>query len=469
VESWTHYGLDGSPHGEFPTDVQEFCSSGTDDRFASYVKEEVLKIRERATARSFPPSEVNTLQLVEQHCIDKNDLRYCVIDEAAFKSKNLYNAANYEIRQSFFNDGTYLNYNVMQRRMQSHEAYKALPAKVSQQILMLLDKNWTSFLEARDSYEEDPSKFTGRPKLPKYKHKTEGRNILVYTVQALSKPGMRDGLIRPSGLPITIETEHTVVDQVRIVPRNGYYVVEIIYTKEPVQANVDPFFCVGIDLGVTNVAAIASNHVGFIPRLVNGRTLKAWNQWYNKRMKELKKKLPKDDQERVTKQMERITNTRNRQINHYLHTASKRIVDFLVEEGVGTVIIGKNPLWKQETGIGKRNNQNFVSIPHARFIDMLTYKAALVGIQVEVREESYTSKASFLDLDPIPDYKPNDETVHVFSGKRIGRRNRLYRTKDGRKICADVNGAYNILRKSKPDAFAKGIAGYVVHPLRLAV
>src|SRR3989440_12160961 len=101
----------------------------------------------------------------------------------------------------------------------------------------------------------------------------------------------------------------------------------------------------------------------------------------------------------------------------------------------------------------------------------LTYKASLVGIGVEVREESYTSKASFLDLDPIPDYKPSDESEHVFSGKRIGRRNRLYRTKDGRIICADVNGSYNILRKSRPDAFskAKGVAGYVVHPLRLAI
>ena len=119
-------------------------------------------------------------------------------------------------------------------------------------------------------------------------------------------------------------------------------------------------------------------------------------------MKELKKKLPKENRERVTKQMKRITNNRDRQINHYLHRASKRIVDFLVKEGVGTVIIGKNPLWKQESGMGRKNNQNFVSIPHARFIDMLTYKAALVGIQVEVREESYTSKASFLDLGPDP-------------------------------------------------------------------
>src|SRR5713101_7038508 len=413
------------------------------------------------------------MQLVEQHIIDRKDPRFATIDVAAFKSKNLYNATLYEIRQAFIHEGTYLTYNEMDKRMQSHEAYQALPAKVSQQILMLLDKNWKSFKEAREAYEEDPYKFTGRPHLPKYKHKQEGRNILIYTVQAISrgKNGLKRGIIKPSMLPISVKTKQDPkhIDQVRIVPRNGYYVIEVVYTKEPVQANIDPSFCVGIDLGVTNLAAIASNRKGFVPHLVNGRPLKAWNQWYNKRMKELKKKLPKEDRERVTRQMERITNTRNRRIDHYLHTASKRIIDFLVENGIGTVIIGKNPLWKQETSMGKRNNQNFVSIPHARFIDMLTYKAALVGIQVEVREESYTSKASFLDLDPIPDYKPNDEAAHIFSGKRIGRRNRLYRAKDGRKICADVNGSYNILRKSRPDAFSKGIAAYVVQPLRLAI
>jgi len=411
------------------------------------------------------------MQLTEQHVIDRKDPRYAVIDAAAFASKNLYNTALYEIRQVFIHEEVHIPYEEMDKRMKQHEAYRALPAKVSQQVLKQLDKNWKSFKEGLKAYEEDPSKFIGRPRLPKYKHKTEGRNILIYTIQAISKKGLKRSLVQPSMLPISVKTKQKDVDQVRIVPRNGYYVVEVIYTKKPVQAKVDPSFCVGIDLGVTNLAAIASNREGFIPRLVNGRPIKAWNQWYNKRMKELKNQLPKDDRERVTRQMERITNTRNRQIHHYLHTASKRIVDFLAEERIGTIIIGKNPLWKQETGIGKRNNQNFVSIPHARFIDMLTYKAALVGIQVEVREESYTSKASFLDLDPIPDYKSNDEKQHVFSGKRIGKRNRLYRTKDGRKICADVNGAYNILRKSRPDAFseAKGVAGYVALSLHFLV
>ena len=407
------------------------------------------------------------MQLTEQHMINRDDPRFAIIDAAAFKSKNLYNAALYKMRQAFFNEGKYLTYNALDKLMQPQEAYKALPAKVSQQILMLLGNNWKSFKEAKQAYDEDPSKFTGRPRLPKYKHKTEGRNILIYTIQALSRPALRDGLIRPSGLPITIETEHTVVDQVRIVPRHSHYVVEIVYSNEPVQANVDPSFCVAIDLGVTNVAAIASNREGFVPRLVNGRTLKAWNQWYNKRMKALKQCLPKEDRERVTRQMERLTNKRNRQVNHYLHTASRRIVDFLVQEGIGTVIIGKNPLWKQEVNNSRHNNQNFVSIPHARFIDMITYKAALVGIKVEVQEESYTSKASFLDLDPIPNYRPTDETEYRFSGRRVARG--LYRASEKRYINADINGAYNVLRKRRPDAFAKGVVGYVVHPVRFAV
>ncbi len=414
------------------------------------------------------------MQLVEQHVIDRRDPRYGVINEAAFKSKNLYNVALYEIRQSFIHEGVYLPYEEMDKRMQSHEAYQALPTKVSQQVLILLHKNWLSFFEALKAYKADPSRFTGWPRLPKYKHKTEGRNILTYTIQAISrsKRTLKRGIIKPSMLPIEVKTQQDPerIDQVRIIPRNGYYVVEVVHNKEPVQTQVDPSFCVAIDLGVTNLAAITSNREGFVPRLVNGRPLKAWNQWYNKRMKELTKCLPKEDRERVTTQMEQITNKRNRQVNHYLHAASKHIIDFLVKQGVGTLIIGKNPLWKQEVRMGKRNNQNFVQIPHARFIDMLTYKAALVGIQVEIQEESYTSKASFLDLDPIPTYQPDDDTEYTFSGKRMGRRNRLYRTKDGRIICADVNGSYNILRKRKPDAFkAEGLAAYVVQPLRLAI
>lgn len=166
--------------------------------------------------------------------------------------------------------------------------------------------------------------------------------------------------------------------------------------------------------------------------------------------------------------MEQLTTRRTRSINHALHTASRQIIDLLVEEGIGTLIIGKNPEWKQEANMGKRNNQNFVQIPHARLIEVLSYKAELVGIEVILTEESYTSRASFLDLDSLLVYDPEKQEKPTFSGKRDSRG--MYRAWGGRYIHADVNGAYNIIRKSRPDAFdrAKGVAGYVVHPVRIA-
>jgi putative transposase len=413
------------------------------------------------------------MQLVEQHVIDRKDPRYAIIDEAAFKSKNLYNAALYEIRQAFIHEGKYLNYSEMDKRMQSHEAYKALPAKVSQQVLRLLDKNWIAFFEARKAYEEDLSKFLGRPRLPKYKHKTEGRNILIYTVQAISKKGLKCGLIQPSMLPIEVQTKHKDIDQVRIVPRKGFYVVEVVYGKEMKQAEVNPADYAGIDIGMNNLVALTSNKPGFQSVVVNGRPVKSTNQFYNKRKAELQKQLGHTG---TTRRMERMTKKRNRRIDHYMHTVSHRIVNLLVQEGIGVLCIGKNDAWKQASNLGKRTNQNFVQIPHARLIQMLTYKAELVGIRVEITEESYTSQASLLDLDLLPVRKDGDETTYTFSGKRVKRG--LYRASDGREINADINGAGNIIRKVAPDAFrqAEGVedgkgmlASLVVHPVRIVV
>lgn len=179
-----------------------------------------------------------------------------------------------------------------------------------------------------------------------------------------------------------------------------------------------------------------------------------------------KRKVPGKD----THRLERLATKRTRRIDHYLHTASHQIIALLVKEGIGTLVIGKNLQWKQEVNQGKRNNQNFVSIPHARFIEMLSYKAKLVGIRVVLTEESYTSKASFLDLDELPLYDPNRDTrqqieKHTFSGKRIKRG--LYRASSGSYINADVNGAYNIIRKVAPHAFAKEVESVKVHPVQL--
>jgi len=412
------------------------------------------------------------MQLVEQHVISKADPRYAAIDRAAFASKNLYNAALYEIRQSFIHQGKYLSYNQMDKIMQKHEAYRMLPSKVSQQVLKLLSKNWESFFAALEAYREDPSKFLGRPKLPGYKDKTIGRNVLAYTIQALSKPALKQGIIKPSGLPIEIKTHQKNVDQVRIVPRLGFYVVEVVYERDEVQTQVNPALVASVDLGVNNLVALTANKVGFIPRLVNGRPIKSINQYYNKQRERYQKKMSKNHH--TSRELERITNKRTRRIDHYMHTTSRRIIDLLIAEGIGTLIIGKNPFWKQDPTMRRSDKQHFVQLPHARFIDMLCYKAKLVGIQVVITEESYTSKASFLDLDPIPTYG-KQECEPVFRGRRIKRG--MYKASDKRKINADVNGSYNIMRKASPNTFwSNGVedgkevlASLVVHPVRIVV
>jgi putative transposase len=404
------------------------------------------------------------MQLVEQHVIRKTDPRYAAIDQAAFASKNLYNAANYLVRQTYIYEGVYLSLTEVFHRIKDHEAYCGLPRKVSNDVLRQLDTNWRTFFAARAAWQADPAKFLGRPKLPGYKDKQHGRNILIYDIQALSAPGLGKGEVIPSQLGITIPTRQATVRQLRIVPRKGYYVVEVVYERAPVPAPVNHALHAGVDIGVNNLATIASDKPGFAPRIVNGHPVKSINQFYNKRRAELQSQLGRPG---TTAQMERLTAHRTRQIDHYLHTASRRIIDLLVAEGIGTLVIGKNPLWKQEANLGRRGNQNFVSIPHARFIEMLTYKAELVGIQAIVTEESYTSKASFLDADPPPIYDASRRGSLTFSGRRVKRG--LYRSASGRRINADVNGAYNILRKVVPNSFGQGIARTAVCPVRLPV
>jgi putative transposase len=401
------------------------------------------------------------MQLVESHFIKPTDPRYSAIDAACFASKNLYNAALYEMRQAFIHDGVYLSYPTMDKRMQSHEAYKALPAKVAQQVVKLLDKNWQAFFKAIAAWRDHPEQFLGRPKLPKYKDKVKGRNILIYTAQAVSKTALKKAVVKPSQLNIEVVSICPEVDQVRIVPGKGFYVVEVVYEQDCEQEPVNPDLYAGIDLGITNLVTLTSNKSGFVPRLVNGRPVKAINQFYNKRRADLQSKLAKEGAKRPTsRRLERLTNKRTRKIDHYLHTASRRIIDLLVSERIGTLVIGYNQEWKQEVNIGKRNNQNFVSIPFTRFIHMLTYKAELVGIQVVMTEESYTSKCSFLDVEPIGKHE-------VYVGKRVKRG--LFRSASGKQYNADANGSYNIIRKVASDAFVQGSRGCVVHPTSLAV
>jgi putative transposase len=402
------------------------------------------------------------MRLVEQHIIKKDDPRFNKIDEMAFASKNLWNLANYCVRQSFIFQGTYLNTAALYSQLKATAAYKALPAKVSNQVLVQLDKAWTAFFEAMQAWREHPEKFTGRPNLPKYKPKTQGRNLLVFEMGAIWKADLAYREIAVSQLGRLVETKQNpkAVDQVRIVPKADHYVVEVIYRREEQKEQLDPNLFVALDPGVNVLAALTSNKAGFVPRLLSGRPLKAWNQLYNKERADEQKKLAKGKAKRFTShRLDRITTKRNRRVMHYLHTASRRIIDLLVREGIGTLVIGK------------KHNQEFVQIPHAKFIELLTYKAALVGITVLITEESYTSQASFLDRDPLPKHDPSQgeeqENTPHFSGRRDGR---WYRVKGRPPIHSDVNGSYNIGRKVFPTAFdGRGIAATAVRPRRLAV
>jgi putative transposase len=398
------------------------------------------------------------MQLTERHVIKRTDPRFAAIDHAAFAAKNLYNAANYLMRQAYIFEGEQvLSYETLYHQAKHLPSYQDLPRKVSQQVLKTVQKNWKGFLAAKRAWTLHPEKFLGQPRLPKYLDKQQGRFLLVYTIQALSRPALRKGIIIPSGTDIQVQTKQTTVKQVRIVPKKTHYVVEVVYEKAPEPANVDRTLVAGVDLGINNLATIASNKAGFVPLIVNGRPLKAINQFYNKRRADIQAAF--EDTRFTTHRLDRLTDKRTRRIDHELHVASKHIIDLLVQEGIGTLVIGKNDGWKQRVAIGKRNNQTFVSIPHTRFVHMLTYKAELRGIQVIVTEESHTSKCSFLDDEPVGHHAS-------YKGKRVHRG--LFRAADGRHSNADVNGAYNIIRKVAPDAFSQGSSGCVVHPLRLA-
>ena len=408
------------------------------------------------------------MQLVEQHIIRKNDERYKPLDEALFKSKNLYNATLYHVRQRFIKENVYMPYATMQHIFQEENQvdYRQLPSKVAQQTMKLVDQNFRSFFKACKAYAKDKSKFTGRPKLPNYLDKKKGRCLLTYTTQAISKKALdTEHCILLSGLDVKVDTKITydMLDQVRVVSRLNRIIVEVVYSVDDTPVKQDNGRYAAIDLGVNNLAAVTSNVDGFVPFLISGRPIKSISHYYNKRKTFLQSELVKScgKNKRTSNRIKRLGNVRNNKIKDYMHKVSRMLVNHLVSSDIHTLVIGKNNGWKQDTNIGKVNNQNFVQIPFDMFIGMLTYKCTLEGISVELVNESHTSKCSFLDSESICHH---DEYV----GKRIKRG--LFKSSDGRLINADINGSYNILRKCKPDAFdmdAKGVMGFLVAPVML--
>ena len=374
------------------------------------------------------------MYLTEQHLIKKSHKFFKELDEISFRSKNLYNQALFRVRQYYFENKNYLTFeNISKTLAQESQAdFRNLPAKVSQQTLKLVDQNFKSFFGGLKS------KKVKKARIPKYLDKVKGRQVVTYTVQALSKPLLKQGFIKLSGTNITFKTkvDPTKIKQVRIVPHGNHYTLEVVYEVSTQELLTNNNRYCAIDLGINNLATIGSNCIK--PFIINGRPLKSINQYFNKEKAKLQSQLIKEQKTYTSKKLQTISLIRKNKINDYLHKASRYIINHLVSNNINTLIIGYNPEWKQEINIGKVNNQKFVNIPHQRFIQMLTYKAELVGINVILNEESYTSKTSFLDNEPV-------QKREKYLGKRIKRG--LFRSSQGFLINADLNGALNILRK----------------------
>ena len=382
------------------------------------------------------------MNLTETHQIRPNHKLYSICDELCFKSKNLYNAALFEFRQSFFDKDldtlTWQNINRIFNQRNQFD-YRELPSKVSNTVLKKLGNNISSFWSLVKK-----SDYNKKVKLPKYLHKTDGRFIVEFNKQTFSNKRDEDNnlIICKSSLNLRIPTKVEKPQQIRIIPKVGCYVIEIVYEIEENRLKQNQRVA-AIDLGLNNLATVVTND-GDNPILISGRKIKSINQYYNKMTSKKKSLLPYNVF--TSKSLDRLWLKRNNKISYEIHKVTKFLANYFDERDVSKVIIGNNSGWKNGINLGKRNNQNFVNIPYTKFINQLTYKCELLGITVIVREESYTSKASFLDYDEIPNYK--DEVIPKFSGKRIKRG--LYRS-TFRKINADVNGAYNTMVKENPN------------------
>ena len=393
------------------------------------------------------------MRQVERHWIKEGHELYSICDDLTFKAKNLYNAGLYHIRQSIFERNKFQEEEkpsvlswielVSQFRKEKQSDMLELPSKVSTNILKTLGSSISSYYQLLKCYHDKSNlSVTSKPQLPRYLHKTEGRSVVEFTNQTISKKRGLNGelILCPKDFNLVIPTKVKTPKSVRIVPKLKSFVIEVIYEVE-----VSPLKQTGnyaaIDLGIDNLASITFSD-GTNPLVVKGAQLKSINQGYNRLIAKAKSKLPAN--QKTSQGIHRLWRNRELKLQSELHKVTSFLSLYFDEMAIEKVFIGKNQGWKQEVTLGKKTNQTFTQIPFTTFISQLTYKCLARGIKVVEQEESYTSKASFLDNDEIPVYK-NIQTKPQFSGKRISRG--LYKAKNGSLLNADVNGSYNILVK----------------------
>jgi putative transposase len=394
---------------------------------------------------------------VERHLIKKSNSMWKIVDQKCFEAKNLYNVANYIVRQEFINNGNWIKANHLDKMLQNTNEYKILGSQASQRSLSLLEKNWKSYFVAiKDWSKKKGEGYFGKPKLPRYKDKN-GRSILmIKNIQCKIKNGLLIFSWKPLREFSGIKTNVTgKLMQVRFIPSGNCYFMEIVYQAETSEVMSFNNRIIGIDLGVNNFATIVNN-IGKQPIVIKGGIIKSMNQYYNKKRVEISKQTKMIWNNR----MRNLTDKHLRKIDTYMHTVSKRILQYCVENNVDTLIVGRTKEWKNSVNLGHVNNQNFVCIPYEKFINQLKYKCENIGIDCVVTEENYTSATSFLD-----DELPIKENSNI--KRRIKRG--LFKTNNGTLINADVNGAYQIVKKVYPNAFAEMQArrgrGCDLHPV----
>ena len=336
-------------------------------------KKKVIKTFKEVRAEK---TEVQYEYLVEKHIIKSNDARYAILDKYAHLSNNVYNQALYRFRQAFFK-GKWLSYEKLDKSFKQSfnqkdcMLYRSMKSvHLAQQILKLVNQNMISWNKARKAYLKAPQKFTGKPKIPKYKPKG-GKNIVIVDNQTakLRANGIVEIPVMDS-LKIKLQHKETnKIQQVRVIPKNNTFVIEIVYkTNKVIDYKED-----------------------------NGRPLKSVNQYYNKQKARLTRIYDLSKQNRNTKRLNKLDFYRNQKMLKFAHEASKRIVEIALSHELNTIVIGKNKGQKRSSNMGKRINQNFIGIPHQKMIEMIEYKANLAGIVVIQANEDYTSQTSFLD------------------------------------------------------------------------
>ena len=405
-------------------------------------------------------------------CVDRiivrpSDEAYGYLDDIARKAKLLYNASLFRLRNHFTASGkTTLTANeqeveeeiallpakpgrvlrayTLQRLLvltHNPDYYSGIPSQTAQHIAAQAAVDFGSWLKALRAWKKDPSAFTGKPKMPRYvKKDIKGFS---FTNQTAS---VRNGRITFPKTQVTLpcRIRDASLREIKVSPYYGNYLVCLCYQADEDVPGPGP--CIAaVDFGVDNIMTVVSDTGESV--IFKGGAVKSVNQWFNKRRAELTAVITKG-QPTVTRPTSRRLDSLSMYRAEWMHDTfqkmSSRLIEWCLAHGVGTLVSGINRGWKQRSGIGARNNQTFVGIPFFSLQMMIRYKAERAGILVEEQEESYTSKASFLDSDHIPVY---GDTVRddAFSGSRIHRG--LYRSKDGILINADINGAANILRK----------------------